>query len=84
MDFSAWIWLLLLLAAALVFSVYGKTGRFFRCALLGAATGLAALGALWLAGHFFELAVRVTPLTVAVSALLGIPGVVGMLLLVLI
>ncbi len=81
MNTDVWIWAALIAAAVLLYYFYAKMGRFFRGALLGAFTGLFALGVLWVAGHFFELAVKITPFTVAVSALLGVPGVLGLLLL---
>ena len=65
----------------MLYYVYAKAGRFLQCFWLGAFGGLSVLGALWIAGHFFEIALKVTPFTVAVSAIFGVPGVIGMLVL---
>ena len=81
MDSEMLIWLAVILGGILLFYFYARTGRFFRCAFTGAITGLSALAALWIAGHFLYIAVSVTPLTVAISVILGVPGVIGMLVL---
>jgi len=78
---SAVIWIAIILAGLILFYFYARTGRFFRCVCTGAAGGLCALGILWSLGHFFDIALAVTPLTLAVSAILGVPGVIGMLVL---
>ena len=81
MDSGMLIWLSVILAGLVLFYFYARMGRFFRCACAGSITGLCALGVLWIAGHFFDIAVSVTPLTLAISAILGVPGVIGMLVL---
>jgi hypothetical protein len=81
MDAGVIIWIVLITAGFMLFYSYARAGIFFRCFWPGAFGGLASLGALWIAGHFFEIALKVTPLTVAASAIFGVPGVIGMLVL---
>jgi hypothetical protein len=81
MDTGIIIWIILIIAGFALFCLYAKAGRPVSCVFMGAATGLCSLGALWVAGHFVEIAVKVTPFTLTASVLLGVPGVIGMLVL---
>jgi len=81
MDSGTHIWIAVILAGVVLFYFYARTGRFFRCVFSSAVAGFAALAALWALGNFFDIALAITPLTLTISALLGVPGVIGMLLL---
>ena len=81
MDIRIFIWGAVIMAGLALFYFYARAGRFFRCAFLGCISGFCALGALWIAGHFFEISLAITPLTLAISAVFGAPGVIGMLIL---
>jgi hypothetical protein len=75
------IYFAVLAAGAVLLYCYAKGGKFFRCALFTAFSGLLALGALWLAGLFLPVPLAVTPLTALTATTLGVPGVIGMLVL---
>ncbi|MDL2232457.1 pro-sigmaK processing inhibitor BofA family protein [Ruminococcaceae bacterium OttesenSCG-928-L11] len=74
------LWLALFLIGALLFLFYSRLERFFRCFLFTAFTGIGALGIVWLAGRFIAIPLTITPLSLAASGILGIPGVVTMLI----
>ena len=90
MQNSTYIWLAVWVAAAVLFFFYRRLGAFFRCAVFTGFTGLGGLGLLHLLGNIpgmlavLPLAVGITPLTVAVSVFLGLPGVVTLLIIYLI
>ena len=81
MNTSAWFGIALFIIGVVLFVCYSRTGKMLRCMLFTASTGLGALGILWALGKFFTIAVTVTPFSLLTAAILGIPGVVGMLLL---
>jgi len=64
-----------------LFTLYAKTGRFLRCVFFTAISGLATLGILWAVGKFTSITAVLTPFTLMVSSILGVPGVVAMLLM---
>ena len=80
MSVSSWFYLGLLVLGIILFTLYHRIDRLFKCIAFTAFSGVAALGALWLLGRFIEIPLTVTPLSLFISALLGIPGVVGMLI----
>lgn len=83
MTASVWFGAGLFAVGVLLFVCYSRTGKMLRCILFTASTGLLALGVLWLLGNFIEIGVRVTPFSLLASAVLGVPGVLGMLFLLL-
>jgi len=80
---SAWFGLALFVVGVVLFVCYSRTGKMLRCILFTAISGPAALGALWLLSSFGQIGVAITPFSLLTSAVLGIPGVVGMLLFML-
>ena len=64
---------------AVLFYIYAKIGKLVRCIFFTAVTGAAALGLLWLTGKVFVIKLTLTPLSLLISVLLGIPGVLFML-----
>ena len=84
MEISAWFGVALFALGALLFICYSRTGKMLRCIIFTATTGLLALAALWVLGMFTHIGVSVTPFSLLASAILGIPGVLGMLVLLLI
>lgn len=66
--------------AIVLFICYARTGKLWRCIFFSAFSGAGALGAVWLLGHFIAVSLALTPLTVLISLLLGLPGVLSMLL----
>ena len=84
MTASAWFGVALFVLGVLLFVCYSRTGKMLRCILFTAASGTAALAVLWAVGNFIDLGINVTPFSLLTSAILGIPGVLGMLLLALI
>ena len=83
MTASVWFGAALFAMGALLFICYSRTGKMLRCILFTAVSGPIALGALWALGNFADIGVAVTPFSLLTSVILGIPGVVGMLLLML-
>lgn len=81
MSAATWFALCLFAIGVVLLILYTRTGKMIRCILFTAATGLLALAAVWLAGRFFTVGLAVTPYSLLASAVLGIPGVLGMLLL---
>ena len=81
MTVSAWFGVVLFALGTALFVCYSRTGKMLRCILFTATTGLLALGGLWLLGNFIEIGVAVTPFSLLGAAVLGIPGVLGMLVL---
>ena len=80
---SAWFGFALFGMGALLFVCYSRTGKMLRCILFTAFTGLLALGAVWVLGNFTDIGVSVTPFSLLTSAIMGIPGVLAMLILML-
>ena len=68
-------------AAAAVLIAAVRSGRPVRALLASAAQGLCALGAMDLAAAFTSVSLGAGWFTVGVSAVLGLPGVIGLLLL---
>lgn len=81
MSVSSAIYLAVLLAGITLFVIYARIGRLFKCVLFTLVTGFIALGAVMLAANFTSLNMTFTPLSALVSGLLGVPGVIGMLIL---
>ena len=84
MAASVWFCVALFAVGVLLLVCYSRTGKMLRCILFTASTGLLALGTLWVIGNFTDIGVSVTPFSLLTSVILGIPGVLGMLLLMLI
>ncbi|MCL2857942.1 MAG: pro-sigmaK processing inhibitor BofA family protein [Oscillospiraceae bacterium] len=78
---AAWFGAALFGLGVALFVCYSRTGKMLRCIIFTAATGLLALGGLWLLGNFIEIGVAITPFSLLGAAILGIPGVLGMLVL---
>ena len=78
------IYLAILIIGIFLFICYSKIGKFLRCIFFTAFSGLFALGAICAAGIFFPVPLTATPLTLLVSGVMGIPGVLAMLVLQLI
>jgi len=84
MTAATWIWLALILAAIALLSCYARIGKRLRCMLFTAFSGVGALGVLWILSIWLMIPISITPLTLAVSGILGIPGVLAMLIFYLI
>jgi hypothetical protein len=81
MGFATWMWIILFALGLLLFLFYRRMARFLRCVFFTAFSGVGALGLLWLLGLAIPVPVTITPFSLAVSGILGIPGVVTMLIL---
>jgi len=81
MTVSAWFAAVLFGLGASLFVCYIRTGKMLRCIFFTAASGVSALGAVWLLGQFIEIGLTLTPFSLLSAAILGIPGVLGMLVL---
>lgn len=81
MSVSTWLAAGVLLIGIVLFVVYTRMGKLIRCVLFTAVTGPCSLLLLWLLGKAFATGLSLTPFSLLVSAVLGIPGVLGMLLL---
>lgn len=81
MSASVGMYIGVILIGGTLFWIYRRQGGFFKCLLFTACTGLLALGGLWLLGKVVAVPITLTPLTLLLSAILGVPGVLGMLLL---
>lgn len=79
-------------ADALVYGIIGfvvlfmllrffRSGRFWRCLSYSAVTGLGGLLVTYGVGLYTVPLLTVSPLSVVLSAALGLPGVIGMLVL---
>ena len=84
MTASAWFGAGLFAVGVLLLVCYSRTGKMLKCIFFTALSGLSALGILWIVGNFIDMSVGITPFSLLVSVVLGVPGVVGMLLFMLI
>lgn len=84
MSVTSWIYLGLLFIGIVLLVCYHRAGRVLKCVFFTGATGLGALGLVWIASHFISVQIAITPLSLLISGMLGVPGVVGMLILQLI
>ena len=83
MSVSGWFGVGLFAVGALLFVCYSRTDKMLRCIFFTASSGLLALAALWALGLFVDIGVNVTPFSLLASAIMGIPGVLAMLILML-
>ena len=77
----AWIWGLLLAISILLVVFYIRFGGVLKSILFTASGGTGLLGVLWLLSKFIAVPVAITPLSIAISAVLGIPGVITILII---
>lgn len=80
MNTAAYLYIALALTAITLLVLYFRTGHLLRCIFFTMTSGFLALGIVWLLAKFTDIALAVTPFTVTVSAILGIPGVISMLI----
>lgn len=71
--------ILLSVYAVFLLAFSAKSGRWLKTLLLSALSGLAVMAAVNLTDSFTGISIAVNGWTVASSALLGIPGVLGLL-----
>lgn len=81
MTVASAIYLALLLIGVTLLVIYSRSGRLLKCVVFTVATGFVALGAVLLLASFTSLPITVTPLSVFISGLMGVPGVICMLIL---
>lgn len=81
MTVAAMIYLAVLLIGIVLLLIYSRNGRLIKSVLFTLATGFIALGAVFVISKFTSLPISVTPLSIMISGFLGIPGVLGMLIL---
>lgn len=70
----------LVLSAIIILAVSFKSKSFFKSVILSALSGLSGLFAVHILSWFTPLSLPVNIFTAAVSALSGIPGVIGLLI----
>ena len=70
----------LILSAIIILAVSFKSKKFFKSVILTALSGLSGLFAVHVISWFTPLSLPVNLFTVSVSALSGIPGVIGLLI----
>lgn len=80
MTAASVIYLALALCAITLLVIYVRIGRLFRATVFTLVTGFVALAAVLLAADFTSLDISLTPLSIIISGLLGVPGVLGMLI----
>lgn len=80
MGIPSFFYLGVLVVGIILLIIYHKAGKLLKCIFFTAFTGLGSLGIVWLVGRFVEIPITVTPLSLLISGVLGIPGVVGMLI----
>lgn len=78
-NITVWMGAGLLIIGAVLFIIYSRIGKLLRCMLFTAVTGIASMGLVWLAGKLFAIGIGITPFSLLAAALLGLPGVLGML-----
>lgn len=84
MSVASGIYLGLAAIAVVLFVMYVRSGRLFRSMLFTGLTGMCALGILRLVSQWIAIPLAITPFSIAVSAIMGVPGVAGMLIMQLI
>lgn len=76
--------LTIVIFALLFFSMvlaFIRSGRFIRNFIYSAVTGLLGLGATYAVGLFTAPLLVISPLSIVLSVLLGLPGVISLLLI---
>lgn len=81
MSIASMLYLALLLIGITLLVIYSRSGRLLKSILFTLATGFIAFAIVLLAARFTDLPISITPLSVMISGLLGVPGVIGMLIL---
>ena len=81
MSMAGWFYIGLFVIGVILFCCYSRTGRLLKCMFFTAFTGLPTLLLLWSLGKLVAIPLAVTPLSLLVSVLLGIPGLLTMLIL---
>lgn len=71
----------LALFCALPLAILIRSGGFFRTLVFTVLTGLGALAAVCWLGAYTGVLLTFNPFTAGISCLLGVPGVLGMLIL---
>lgn len=84
MTTASLIWIYVFIIGTFALLLFNKTNKLIRCMFFSFTSGLGSLIFLWALGHLIEIDMNITPLSTAISAILGIPGVILMLLIKLI
>lgn len=75
-----WVWLLCGIILGFSVLAWFRSGRPFRAMLLSVVTGTAGLGALYLLRQLCGVGLPVNEMTIGVSAVGGVPGVILLLM----
>lgn len=81
MTSAALIYLVMLLAGITLLVVYFRSGKLIKNIFFTVFSGFAALLAVLVLARFIELDISLTPLSLLMSGILGVPGVFLMLVL---
>lgn len=81
MTAASAVYLALLVAGITLLVLYSRSGKLLKCVFFTAFSGFSALGIVLLISKFSGLTIAVTPLSLLASGILGVPGVLGLLVL---
>lgn len=78
---AALIYLVILIVGISLLVIYSREGKLLRSLVFTVITGFVALAVVLAASSYLSLGVAVTPLSLLMSGVLGVPGVFLMLIL---
>jgi len=81
MTAASTVYLALLISGITLLVLYSRSGKLLKCVTFTAITGFAALFFVILASRFTGIQIELTPLSAVTSGVLGVPGVLGLLVL---
>ena len=81
MNMESGIYIAIFGIGIILFFCYSQTGRLWRSIFFTAFSGIGTLGLLLLTAKAIGVNIALTPLSLMISGLLGIPGVLAMLVI---
>ncbi|MCL2034191.1 MAG: pro-sigmaK processing inhibitor BofA family protein [Oscillospiraceae bacterium] len=81
MTAASTVYLSLLISGIILLVLYSRSGKLLKCVTFTAVTGFAALFLVTVSSGFTGIQIELTPFSAIASGILGIPGVLGLLLL---
>jgi len=81
MTAASAVYLALLITGITLLVLYSRSGKLVKCVIFTALTGFIALFLVMAASSFSGIAIELTPLSVLTAGILGVPGVLGLLVL---
>ena len=81
MTAASTVYLSLLISGIILLVLYSRSGKLLKCVTFTVVTGFAALFLVIVSSGFTGIQIELTPFSAFASGILGVPGVLGLLLL---